>query len=169
MKHLNARIFKRSKITSSVAMWTLPHRVSYWRGCVGGWGLGRAALFEGGGLSPVGQLWVVGHPTHDERTAKVSLEHKLQGGMGKTIYFSYANGASDLKLYLPSKKYIYIPLCFGVFLPTWNVCQRKSQVTMVSTPLSNGKTGPRFIHCILLRELSSSVLVTPFVLWIERF
>ena len=78
--------------------------MSYWRGCVGGWGLGRAALFEGGGLSPVGQLWVVGHPTHDERTAKVSLEHKLQGGMGKTIYFSYANGASDLKLYLPSKK-----------------------------------------------------------------
>ena len=80
--------------------------MSYWRGCVGGWGLGRAALFEGGGLSPVGQLWVVGHPTHDERTEKVSLEHKLQGGMGKTIYFSYANGASDLKLYLPSKKNI---------------------------------------------------------------
>ena len=46
--------------------------------------MGCAALFEGGGLSPVGQLWVVGYPTHDERTAKVGREYKLLGGLGKT-------------------------------------------------------------------------------------
>ena len=46
--------------------------------------MGRVALFEGDGLSPVGQLWVVGYPTHDERTAKVGCEHKLLGAMGKT-------------------------------------------------------------------------------------
>jgi len=46
--------------------------------------VGCAALFEGGGLSPVGQLWVVGYPTHDERTAKVGREYKLLGGLGKT-------------------------------------------------------------------------------------
>ena len=38
-------------------------------------GVGRAALFKGGGLSPVGQLWVVGYSNHNER---------LLGGLGKT-------------------------------------------------------------------------------------
>ena len=51
---------------------------------MGGWDVDRAALFEGGGLSPVGQLWAVGYPTHDVRTAKVDREHKLLGGLGKT-------------------------------------------------------------------------------------
>ena len=76
-------------------------------------GLGPCGFVQGWWVESsrsLGQLW-------DERTAKVGREHKLQGGMLKTIYFSYANGASDLKLYLPSKKNIYIPLCFGVFLP----------------------------------------------------
>ena len=47
-------------------------------------GVGRAALFKGGGLSPVGQLWAVGYSTHNERTAKVGRKHKLLGGLGKT-------------------------------------------------------------------------------------
>ena len=49
-----------------------------------GWGVGRAALFKGGGLNPVGQLWAVGYSTHDEKTAKVGREHKVLGGLGKT-------------------------------------------------------------------------------------
>ena len=62
-KRTNFQAVKNSFVRCRVM--TLPHRVSYWRGWVGGWDVGRVALFLGGGLSPVGQLWVVGYPTHD--------------------------------------------------------------------------------------------------------